>query len=352
MVAASTSSDLIRPTPQGLYCEAGGFYIDPWRKVDRALVTHAHSDHARPGMARYLTAQTGSGVLRERVGGDAKIEGIAFGEQRRIGQVTVSFHPAGHLLGSGQIRVEHRGEVWVVTGDYKNDADASCEAFEPVRCHTLITESTFGLPVYQWEKPQTVFDQINTWWRDNQAEGRVSVLFAYALGKAQRALCGVDPNIGPIGVHGAVDRMLPHYREAGRPIPKTVRASRDTKDLLKGRGLIIAPGSAQNTPWIRQFAPYSLAFASGWMAIRGGRRRMALDRGFVLSDHVDWQGILSTIKATGAERIGVTHGYAAPLMRWLTEVKGLDAYEVPTRFTGESDPDSSDDAEKESERGE
>ncbi|MGB0409772.1 MAG: ligase-associated DNA damage response exonuclease [Opitutales bacterium] len=332
----STTSPLVRITPNGLYCEAGDFYIDPWRRVDRALITHAHSDHARRGMKSYLTAESGLGVLRARMGLDAPVSGIAFGERRRIGSVAVSFHPAGHLLGSAQIRIEHRGEVWVVTGDYKTAADLSCEAFEPVQCDTLITESTFGLPIYRWPEPADVFRGMHAWWRANQEEGRTSILFAYALGKAQRVLCGLDPSKGPIGVHGAIEKLNPHYRAAGRPIPETVKAGADTRELLRGKGLIVAPGSARNTPWIRRFAPYSLAFASGWMAVRGARRRQALDRGFVLSDHVDWPGILSTINASGASRVGVTHGYAAPLIRWLKQARGLDAFEVPTRFVGES----------------
>jgi putative mRNA 3-end processing factor len=337
MLNPPSKHPLVEATPRGLYCAKGGFHIDPWRRVERALITHAHSDHARTGMASYLTAEAGAGVLKERIGLDAPVSGIAYGERRRIGEVTVSFHPAGHLLGSSQIRVEHKGEVWVVTGDYKIAPDASCEAFEPVRCHHLITEATFALPVYRWPEPKVVFDQINQWWRDNQAEGRCSVLFAYALGKAQRVLCGIDPSIGPIGVHGAVEKMLPHYRAAGRPIPEgIIKASAEHKDVLKGRGLIVAPGSVQNTPWLRKFAPYSLAFASGWMAIRGARRRRALDRGFVVSDHVDWQGILDTVEASGAHTVGVTHGYAGPLVRWLREERGLQAYEVPTRFGGES----------------
>jgi len=331
---------LIRVTSRGLYCPAGGFHIDPWRKVERALVTHGHSDHARWGMGAYLTAEPGMGVVRERVGREAKIEGLPFGRRRRIGEVEVSFHPAGHLLGSGQIRVAHRGEVWVVTGDYKVSPDLSCEAFEPVRCDTLITEATFGLPVYRWPDSAEVFRQINDWWRSNQAQGRTSVLFAYALGKAQRVLCGLDPSIGPIGVHGAVAKLNPHYRAAGRPLPETLHANAETKPVLSGKGLIVAPGSAQNTPWIRRFAPYSLGFASGWMAVRGARRRRALDRGFVLSDHVDWSGILETIEASGASRVGVTHGYAAPLIRWLREVRGLEAFEVVTRYSGEREEDS------------
>ena len=347
MPLSSITSPLVLPTERGLYCAAGDFFIDPWRKVDRAVVTHAHSDHARPGMEAYLCANSGAGVLRERVGESAAIEGLAFGETRKMGGVTVSLHPAGHLLGSAQVRLEYKGEVWVITGDYKRDADTSCEAFQPVPCHTIITESTFGLPVYRWPTSAQVFQQINDWWRENQREGRTSVLYAYALGKAQRVLCGLDPSIGPIGVHGAVDRMLPHYRAEGRPIPPSVRAVRDTKERLRGAGLIVAPGSARNTPWLRQFAPHSQAFASGWMAVRGGRRRMALDRGFVLSDHVDWNGILQTVEDCGAERVGVTHGYAGPLMRWLREKKGLEAYEVPTRFVGEPAEESGDTAEEE-----
>lgn len=334
MLNASDKSPLIKSTPSGLFCSMGDFYIDPWRPVDRALITHAHSDHARVGMKHYLTSEAGMGVLQERIGTNTSVSGIAFGSRRRIGNVTVSFHPAGHLLGSSQIRVEYRGEVYVITGDYKIVSDLSCEAFEPVPCHHLITEATFGLPVYRWPDPHVVFDQINSWWLENKSYGRCSVLFAYALGKAQRLLCGIDSTIGPIGVHGAVEKMLPHYRAAGRPIPEgIVKASVENKELLKGCGLIIAPGSVQNTPWLRKFAPYSLAFASGWMAIRGARRRRALDRGFIISDHVDWGGILQTIKTTQAEVIGVTHGYANPLVRWLREKLSLQAYEVSSAYS-------------------
>lgn len=333
MLIGSSQQPLIKWTNRGLFCEKGNFYIDPCRRVDRALVTHAHSDHARVGMKSYLTADAGVGILKERIGLDSSVSGIPFGKHQRIGDVIVSFHPAGHLLGSAQIRVEHRGEVWVVTGDYKIAHDISCEAFEPVRCHNLITEATFALPVYSWPDSQLVFEQINQWWLNNQAEGRCSVLFAYALGKAQRLLCGIDPSIGPIGVHGAVEKMLPYYRKDGRAIPGGIfKANAESKEKLKGVGLIIAPGSVQNTPWLRKFAPYSLAFASGWMAIRGARRRRALDRGFVISDHVDWKGIINTVDNTGAECVGVTHGYADALVRWLREERGLRAYEVSPKY--------------------
>lgn len=327
---------LLEATPSGLYCAAGGFFIDPWRRVDRALITHAHSDHARSGMGAYLTAESGVDLVRLRVGSES-VEGIAFGERRRIGGVQVSFHPAGHILGSAQIRLEWRGEVWVVTGDYKTQADISCEIFEPVRCHTLITESTFGLPVYGWPDPVAVFSEIESWWMHNQQQGRTSIIFAYALGKAQRILCGINSRIGPIGVHGAVTRLLEPYRAAGKPLPSVLAAGASTADDLRGRGLVIAPGSTRNTPWLKRFEPFSSAMASGWMAVRGNRRRQSVDRGFILSDHVDWQGLLAVVGDSGAEAVGVTHGHTGPVVRWLREQRGLQAWEVPTR-SGEARP--------------
>ncbi len=326
---------LIEPTKQGLYCEAGDFYIDPWKPVDRAVVTHAHSDHARSGCKAYLCSESGEGVLRERVGKQSHIDTLGWGTPITLNGVQVSLHPAGHLLGSAQVRVEHKGEVWVVSGDYKTQEDVSCEPFEAVRCNTFITESTFGLPIYRWKPVAQVMDEVNGWWRQNQEEGRTSVVFAYSLGKAQRVLCAVDASIGPIGAHGTVMKFLPHYRAEGRPVPEVLHAKAESAKELKGKGLIVAPGSTQNSPWLRQFMPHSLAFGSGWMQVRGARRWRALDRGFVLSDHADWPGLIEAIRATGAERIGVTHGYTKPMVRWLTE-KGWEAWEIPTRFTGET----------------
>lgn len=327
---------LIRPTKEGLYCEAGDFFIDPWRAVDRAVITHAHSDHARSGSRRYLCSKSGEGVLRHRIGQKSNIAAIPFGEERSFGDVRVSLHPAGHILGSAQVRVEHRGEVWVVSGDYKTVADISCEAFEPVRCNTFITECTFGLPAYRWLSSEIVFAEINAWWRRNQEQNRTSMLFAYSLGKAQRVLAGIDSSIGPIGIHGAVAPFLPLYREAGITLPEAQKVTAENAKDLKGKALIVAPGSAANTPWMKKLNPSSLAFASGWMAIRGNRRRQALDRGFVLSDHVDWTGLIDAVKATGAEQIGVTHGYTEPFVRYAKEELGLNAYTIPTHFEGEA----------------
>ena len=321
---------LLKVTDRGLYCTAGDFYIDPWKPVDFAVTTNAHSDHARPGSRHYLTSEAGRGVLQERLGADAQIEAMPYGSRTTRNGVTVSLHPAGHILGSAQVRVEYRGEVWVASGDYKTQAEPTCVPFEPVPCHTFITESTFGLPIYRWRPQAEVFESINAWWRANQLAGRTSVLFAYSLGKAQRILAGVDSAIGPIFVHGAVAKLLPHYAAAGVKFPEI-----ETGHASEGRGLVIAPGSADGTPWLRKFGEISKAFASGWMRLRGARRRQALDRGFVLSDHADWDGLISSIRATGAERVWVTHGSTGPMVRWLAE-NGWAADALTTRFVGET----------------
>lgn len=326
---------LLRPTDRGLYCEAGDFHVDPWAAVDRAVVTHAHGDHLAWGCRSYLVTEDGLGVSRIRVGADASLRALPYGRPLDIGGVRVSLHPAGHILGSAQVRLEHRGEVWVVSGDYKTDPDPTCRAFEPVRCHTFVTESTFGLPIYRWPPQADVFHEVNHWWRGNQRAGRTTLLFGYALGKAQRLLAGLDPSIGPILTHGAVERLVAAYREAGIALPPTTHAAAmDPAD--RGRAIVIAPPSADGSTWVRRFGEHATAFASGWMLIRGTRRRRSLDRGFPLSDHVDWPSLLAAIEATGAARVLVTHGYTGPVVRWLRE-RGMDADVIETRYEGERD---------------
>lgn len=338
-----TITPLIQSTTSGLYCEAGDFYVDPWRPVDRAVITHAHSDHARAGSRHYLVARRGEGILRRRIGSAGTIESIEFGEAKLINGVRVSLHPAGHLLGSAQVRVEHAGETWVMTGDYKIDEDQTCFAWEPVPCDVFITECTFGLPVYRWPSHASVFDSINRWWAANREDGRTSVIFAYALGKAQRVLSGLDAQIGPILVHGAVDQLLPAYRAEGVSLPPTIYASPEASKAHKGSALVIAPPSAAGSPWLRKFGACATAFASGWMHVRGPRRRRNVDRGFVLSDHVDWDGLHRAIDATGAKRIGLMHGYVKPMQRWLAS-KGFEVSVFDTRFQGELDADDVEDA--------
>jgi putative mRNA 3-end processing factor len=337
---------LITLTPAGLYCEAGDFHIDPWRPVARAVITHAHSDHASWGHEHYLLAQAGEHVARKRLP-EASIQTVEYGEAIDMNGVRVSLHPAGHVLGSSQVRIEHGGEVWVVSGDYKVQHDPTCAAFEPIRAHTFITESTFGLPIYRWREPRDLFRDVDAWWRGNQAVDRASVVYAYALGKAQRLLMSIDSSIGPIYTHGAVEVLNEAYRASGLRLPATQRVSELPRGHDFSRALIVAPPSAQSTPWLKRFGDYADAFASGWMQIRGVRRRRAVDRGFALSDHADWPGLLSAIAATGAERVYVTHGYSEPLVRWLCE-HGIDSQTLSTKFTGE---EGSADAEAASDEG-
>ena len=332
-------TSLIQMTESGMYCPAGDFYLDPWRPVPRAVISHAHRDHAREGMQQYLCSDRSAGVLRERVGSEAAIQTLRYGEELRVGDASLSLHSAGHLLGSSQIRIEHRGEVVVFSGDYKTQSDPTCAPLEPLRCHTFITESTFGLPIYRWPAPEDVAEEINAWWRQNQERGRTSVIFAYALGKAQRVLAALDPTIGPILLHGAVNRFYLAYEREGVALPAAEYAGLENSKAGRGKAMVVAPPSAAATPWLRKFGPISTAMASGWMQIRGARRRRSMDRGFVLSDHADWDGLIATIRATGAENIWVTHGYTAEMVRWLTE-NGLNARAIATRYEGEvEDPE-------------
>jgi putative mRNA 3-end processing factor len=326
---------LVQITDNGLFCAAGGFYVDPWRPVERALVTHAHSDHARWGSAHYLAAEGNHAILRHRLGVDAPIETVRYGERRRIKDVTVSFHPAGHMLGSAQVRLDRAGEVWVVSGDYKLAPDPTCVPFEPVPCSTFITESTFGLPVFRWTDEGVLTRAIEEWWAGNAENGVASVLFAYAAGKAQRILATLNPSIGPVACHGAVAALNLAYRKEGIALPAWIGA-RELNPEDRGRALILAPPSAQGTPWLRRFGEVSFAFASGWMTIRGLRRRRLVDRGFAISDHADWDALNAVVDATGAERVWATHGYSDSFAHWLRE-RGLDAKPVATEFVGEQD---------------
>lgn len=329
-------TELLTLTKHGLYCPPGDFHVDPWKPVDRAVVTHAHADHARWGCGRYLVSREGERVLRRRLGNDAKLETVDWGESVDRNGVRVSLHPAGHILGSAQVRIEHRGQVAVVSGDYKTEPDPTCAPFEPVPCDLFVTESTFGLPVYRWPAQSEVFDEIRAWWRANREAGRASLLLAYALGKAQRLLAGLAGEDAPIFTHGATEKLTVDYRETGIELPPTTYVSDADPDTDWSQALILAPPSAHGTPWMRRFGDVSAGFASGWMLVRGVRRRRAVDRGFILSDHVDWPGLMDAVEATGAERVWVTHGYREPVVRWLRERRGLDAEPLPTRFEGES----------------
>ncbi|MAA75279.1 MAG: DNA ligase-associated DEXH box helicase [Salinisphaeraceae bacterium] len=324
---------MIELTDNGLYCPAGDFHVDPWRPVERAVLTHGHADHARPGSRRYLAAESGLGILRSRLGRQADIQGLAYGEAIRMAAARVSLHPAGHVLGSAQVRIETDDGVLVASGDYKRDEDPSCEPFEVVPCDTFITEATFALPVYRWPDGAAVARDILSWWQANAAAGRSSLLFCYALGKAQRLLAELARLTDEtVYMHGALVPLVQVYRDAGiRMLPTEPVSQQGRKADFAGR-LILAPPSAAGTPWMRRFGKHSTGFASGWMRIRGNRRRRGYDRGFVLSDHADWPALVRTIEQTGARRVLVTHGRSDVLVRHLRQTLGVSAEALETAY--------------------
>jgi len=328
--------ELLQVTKRGLYCPDGDFYIDPWKSVDRAIITHAHSDHARSGMRAYLCAEQSKQVLRLRVGQKANIEGVPYGAPVDMNGIRVSLHPAGHILGSAQIRVERAGEVAVVSGDYKTEADETCAAFEPIRCHTFVTESTFGMPIYRWPKEGDVFQSINRWWRANQSAGKATVLLGYSLGKSQRVLSGLDRENGPIFLHPALQPYTDAYREQGISLPPTLDLAEASEHFDWSKAAILAPPNMNGSSWLSVVGPYATAYMSGWMAIRGTWRSRSVDKGFVLSDHVDWPSLIGAVAETGAERVYVTHGFSKTVVRYLRE-QGVDAHVLPTGWEGESE---------------
>lgn len=325
---------LLQFTANGIYCEQADVYLDPWKPVNKAIISHGHADHSRWGHQSYLTHHYNVPIVKHRLG-SVNISGVAWGEFFTINGVKFSLHPAGHIIGSSQIRVEYKGEVWVFTGDYKIENDGLATPYQPIKCHSFITECTFGLPAFAWRPQVEVAADINQWWAENKANGQTSVIFGYSLGKAQRLLHLLDPNIGHIYTHGAIENMTKVVRDrvilpATRPITQTIK-----KDEIKGN-LIIAPPSAHGSTWLRKWSPYVTATASGWMAFRGARKRRAVDRGFVLSDHCDWQGLLQAIKATGANKVICTHGYTDIFSQYLREI-GLDARTEKTQYGEEEE---------------
>ena len=327
----SDASDLLVATDIGLTCPRGGFVIDPRRGVELALLTHGHADHARRGSSHYVATRTSLPLLRHRLAG-ASVEGLAYGERRRFGEVIVSMHPAGHMLGSAQIRIEAevagKPEVWVVTGDFKRARDPSCTEFEPLRCDVLVCEATFALPIYRWRPPSEVIDEIVAWWRANAAEGRCALLCCYAAGKAQRILVELgrrsELELDQIFVHGAIEPGNAAYRESGIAVPPVLGVTGLAKKHDFSRALVLAPPAALRSVWSRRLGEFEAAFASGWTRLRGYRRRYGYARGFELSDHADWPALLQTVRESGAREVRVTHGYAQEFSRWLTE-QGLRA---------------------------
>lgn len=333
---------LLQFTASGIYCPQGDFYIDPWKGVDRAVITHAHSDHARWGSKHYLAHTISVPVLQHRLGSQISVQGVAYNTPLYINGVKVSLHPSGHIPGAAQVRVEFKGEVWVAAGDYKVEDDGISAAFEPVKCHSFITESTFGLPVYRWQQQSIVFTQIYNWWKGNKEKGKNSVLLAYSLGKAQRIIQHLDEQITPVYAHQTIHQIQNLFISSGLPYRSTQLF--DTAEKVTPGSMIIAPPATLNSYWLRRFEPYAVGVCSGWMQVRGNQRRQNIDAGFVLSDHADFNGLVNAVKATGAEKVLVTHGYQAAFARYLNEI-GIEAHELVTQYGTDDDSDIFDETE-------
>jgi putative mRNA 3-end processing factor len=329
-VAPDTES-LIKVTDRGLYCPPGDFYVDPWQPVQTALITHAHGDHLRHGSAKYFVAHSGEALARHRLGSGYTVTGMEYGSQRSFGATSVSLHPAGHVLGSAQVRIEHRGTVWVVSGDYKRQPDPTCTALVPLACDVFISEATFALPIYRWPQTCLVIADIVRWWGRNRERDLASILFCYALGKAQRVLAELRAfTQEPVYVHGAVGSMVDLYRKSGVAMVPTISATMERTRDYQGALIIVPPGAA-GTPWMRRFGEHATGFCSGWMRVRGDRRRRGYDRGFVLSDHADWPALIETCLATRARRVLLTHGRTDALTRYLAE-QDIEAHALETAY--------------------
>lgn len=337
MASKLSNMPLLRPARGGLYCEAGGFYIDPHEPVETAVITHAHSDHARPGHGAYYATRDSLPLLERRVAPPdepaPQIHAFDYRERFELGEATVSLHPAGHLLGSAQVRVEHDGEVWVVSGDYKRDDDPTCQAFVPVSCDVFVTEATFALPIYRWRSSRQVVSDIYDWWEENRRQERTSVLFAYSVGKAQRVLAELAHFTDRrVLVHGALVDFIDIYRDAGVEMVPTEYVTNMVSDTMFAGELVMAPPSAFGSSWMDRFSPYRTGFASGWMRVRGIKRRRGYDTGFVLSDHVDWPALLRSVEEVGARRVLATHGKTDAFVRYLREEKGVDAWDLESAY--------------------
>lgn len=322
---------LIQFTTSGIYCKQADVYIDPWKPVDKAIITHAHSDHARWGSKNYLAHKDSEFILRYRLG-DISLQTLGYYETIQINGVTISLHPAGHIIGSAQVRLEYLGETWVVSGDYKVKKDGYTVPFEPVKCQHFITESTFGLPVYNFPEAAELNKQLNDWVNTNAEQGLNSVIIGYALGKAQRILNALQTD-QPILLHSTVYNT---NEAVGFDNSRYIKFTQEFKKEQINPGIILATGSVMGSPWLRRFDPYRLAMCSGWMQLRGARRRRNADKGFVMSDHADWEGLNEAVVATGAENVYVTHGYKSVFASWLRERYKINAVELETQFEGES----------------
>lgn len=321
---------LVKFTKKGIYCISGKFYLDPWFPVDYAVISHGHADHARWGNKHYLCHNDSKAILKHRIGQEISIESLGYNEPKNINEVQVSFFPAGHVIGSAQIRLEYKGFVVVFSGDYKTQPDFISTPFEPVKCHEFITESTFGLPIYKWKEEKILQAELQNWILQNQQNNRTSVFLGYSLGKAQRIMKLVD-HIDEVFVHSAIHNLNTAISNSGIDLPKSTLITSDFKKADVQSKIIILPPALLGSKLLKKIPNAATAICSGWMHVRGNRRWKGVDAGFAVSDHADWGGLLQAVKATEAEKVYVTHGSQAVFSKYLNEI-GIEAHELKTEF--------------------
>jgi putative mRNA 3-end processing factor len=326
---------LITFTNRGIFCPQANIYIDPWLPVDYAVITHGHADHARGGSKHYLCHTYTKPILKLRLGANISTSTLSYTKSIFINGVKISLHPAGHIIGSAQVRLEFNGYTAVISGDYKTAYDGISTAFEPVKCNEFVTESTFGLPIYNWLPQQQLFDDIKTWIAGNQSQNKTSVFIAYSLGKAQRLMKGLD-GVANIYVHSAINNLSTAFESSGIDLPVTQLINMEMNKAEVQNNIVILPPALLGTNLVKKIPNASVAICSGWMQVRGSRRWQAADAGFAMSDHADWNGLLNAIKATGAQKVFVTHGSTATFSKYLNEI-GIEAAEVDTQYGKEDD---------------
>ncbi|MDY7394980.1 ligase-associated DNA damage response exonuclease [Aureibaculum sp. 2210JD6-5] len=322
--------NIIKFTKKGIYCVPGKFYLDPWYSVDYAIISHGHADHARWGMKNYLCHNHSKAILQHRIGKDINIDSLGYDEPLLINGVKVSFHPAGHIIGSAQIRLEYKGYVVVFTGDYKTSSDFLTIPFEPIKCHQFITESTFGLPIYNWLPEATLQQQMIDWVNTNKSHNRTSVFIGYSFGKAQRIMKLLE-GVDQIFVHNAIHNLNNAIKASGIGLPETALITNDFIKKDVENKIVIVPPALLGSRLLKRIPNAATAICSGWMQIRGNRRWKGVDAGFAVSDHADWNGLLYAVKASEAEKVYVTHGSQATFSKYLNEI-GIWAAEVKTEY--------------------
>ena len=319
--------NLISQKSQGLYCESANIWIDPYKPVEKAIITHAHSDHFTNGCREYICSIETGLLLKKRFGNNINLKTVEYDKKFLINGINFSLHPSGHILGSSQIKIMTDSETWLITSDFKRQKDKTCKSYERLKTDFLICESTFGLPIFNWESTNKIIDKITKW--VNQSEDSTSILFCYSLGKAQRLLSELNSqNFKNIYVHKSINNINTIYKNLGIELEEAKIFDNNLEINNLKDCLLLLPPSLNNQNFLKKFKRFQTGFASGWMSIRALKKRSGFDKGFTISDHADWNGLIKTIKESEAKRVFLNHGDGESLANFLRDKEGLDIQQL------------------------